>query len=160
MSAVSGAESFSGTIQPLDQVTLSTRISGWVQKVLVEAGESVKTGQVLLKLRSQDLEARLSRTESNIRSAEINYQNAQKDLNRFEALYKQQAATEKELENMRAAFTQAESGLQSARDAKKEITEALRYAELSAVFDGVVSRKMVQPGDLANPGQPLLEIEK
>ncbi len=150
---------YSGTVEPVESVRLSTKISGWVRAIHYQEGQAVLKGTVVVALRNEDLKAKLSQAEAKIAEAEAHYQNVKTNLKRIESLFAKNAATQKELDDIRAAFTAAESQLQVAREGKKEIEEMLRYTILKAPFDGVVTRKMMQVGDLANPGQPIVKLE-
>ncbi|MFQ5675388.1 MAG: efflux RND transporter periplasmic adaptor subunit [bacterium] len=150
---------YSGTIEPLERVRLSTKIMGWIEKIYFDEGESVEKGALLVKLRSEDLQAKGAQAQAAINAAEVHFKNVETNLARIESLFEKKAATQKELDDARAAFASAKSGLETAREMKKEVEYLLRYTALIAPFDGVVSRKMLEEGDLANPGQPILEVE-
>lgn len=150
---------YAGTVQPIDQVQLSTKIMGWVERIYFQEGESFSKGATLVALRSEDLQAKRAQAEAAIAEATIHFQNAKRNLERIEALHKNNAATQKELEDMRSAFASAEARKIAAEKMLVEVEEMLKYAVITAPFAGVVARKFLEPGDLANPGQPLLEIE-
>lgn len=152
-----GAE-YSASVTAARSARLSTRVMGLVQSIEAKEGEAVSQGQVLLRLRSQDIAAKKSQAAAMLRAAENAHLNAKTQLDRIEALFAKSAATRKELDDTRLAFQTAESQLEVARQAVKEANEALRYSQITAPFPGVVSRKMVKTGDFVNPGQPLLEV--
>lgn len=157
--SVGASSSYSGTVEPLERVRLSTRLSGWVDAIYAKEGQSVQQGAILLKLQNADLQAKLAQAEAGIAAADAQYENAKKNLARIEALFASKAATSKELDDMRTAFTAAESQKNAAHQQKEEVEEMLRYSQLRAPFSGVLTRRMIEPGDLANPGMPLLEVE-
>lgn len=150
---------YAGTVEPIEQVRLSTRIMGWVDDIPFEEGARVQKGAVLVKLRSKDFEAKRAQAEAAIAEAEANFKNVETNLRRVESLFEKKAATQKELDDIRAAFTSAQSRKKAAEEMKAEVEEMLRYSELRAPFDGVVARKFLEIGDLANPGMPILEVE-
>ena len=156
---VGGNSSYSGTVEPLEQVRLSTRLSGWVEAIFAEAGQPVQKGDVLVKLRSKDVQAKLAQAEAGIAAADAQYENAQRNLARIESLFKNKAATQKELDDMRTAFATAEAQRTSAYKMKEEVQEMLRYTRLQTPFSGVVTRKLIDVGDLVNPGQLVMEVE-
>ncbi|RMF54841.1 MAG: efflux RND transporter periplasmic adaptor subunit [Calditrichaeota bacterium] len=152
-------KSYPGTVHPFQQVNLSTRLSGWVETINFSEGQSVTKGSVLLVLRNRDLQAKVTQAESNRKAAEVQYQNAQRDFQRIETLFNKGAATQKEMDDIRAAYVSAEAQYQSSLQMEQEAREMLQYSILKAPFDGVVSHKFVEVGDLANPGQTLMVIE-
>jgi len=151
--------SYSGTVLPIERVRLSTKIMGWLEKQPFAEGEQFSTGDLLIKLRSKDLEAKLAQTKAAVDEATIHFQNAQTNLNRIEALFNEKAASQKELEDIRAAFSSAKARKISAEKTQAQVEELLRYSSILAPFKGAVARKMLEVGDMANPGQPVLEIE-
>lgn len=159
VAGITGSRSFAGTAEPLQKVQISTPLSGYIEAINYTEGQAVTAGATLLTLRNEGLRARLSQTEAAIAEAEAHLQTARVDLQRIEALFARQAATQKELDDMRAAFTAAQARRQAAGDARKEVQEQLSYTILKAPFAGVVTRKWLEVGDLAGPGQPLIEVE-
>jgi RND family efflux transporter MFP subunit len=150
---------YAGTVQPIEQVRLATRIMGWVDDIPFKEGARVQKGAVLVKLRSKDIEAKRAQAEAAIAEAEAHFKNVETNLRRVESLFAKKAATQKELDDIRAAFTSAQSRKKAAEEMKAEVQEMLSYTELRAPFDGVVARKFLEIADLANPGMPILEVE-
>jgi RND family efflux transporter MFP subunit len=156
---VGSAQSFPATVEPFTKVQISTRISGWVDATPVEEGDTVTKGQLLIKLRDNDIKAKLAQVEAAISAATAHFNNTQTNLRRIERLFAQNAATQKELDDMKTAFSAAEAQLVAAKQQKAEVLEMQRYSEIRSPISGVVTRKFVDPGDLANPGAPLLVVE-
>lgn len=139
-----GTTSFPATVQAVDRAELATRTSGTVMRVPVDVGSRVARGDVVLELDDADVNAR-------IRRAEAELERARGVLARIEPLNEDGAATDQELDDARAAFGMAEAGLAEARAQRA-------YSVLRAPFAGVVTTRAVDPGDLAQPGQPVLEL--
>ena len=156
---VGSAQSFPATVEPLTKVQISTRISGWVDTTPVEEGDTVSKGQLLIKLHDNDIKAKLAQAEAAINAATAHFNNTQTNLRRIERLFEQNAATQKELDDMKTAYSAAEAQLVAAKQQKAEILEMQRYSEIRSPISGVVTRKFVDPGDLANPGVPLMVVE-
>ena len=134
-----------GTVQPKLQAVIEAKISGRITRLPVSLGQSVKQGDVLVELATQEIQARLDQANAAFRQAEL-------DFNRTANLRKQQAATQAELDAAQARYNVAKAAVAEA--------EALSgYAKILAPFDGVVARKLADEGDLAMPGKPLLELE-
>jgi len=150
----------SGTINASQTTAISTRLMGYISQLKVKAGDHVRKGQLLAVINSQDILAKKGQTEAAIAQAEAALASAQKDLDRFTTLYKQQSATAKELENAELQYRVAKSGLEAARQMKNEVTANLGYSNVYAPFDGVITQQMVESGSMANPGAPLLMLEQ
>jgi len=134
-----------GQVMPIFQAVLSSRIQGTIDQLLVREGTTVVKGQTLLQLDSRDVEADMARG-----SAEV--ENAKAQLDRMETLYRQDAVSKQEMENATRVYKVAEAN-------RKAVEAQLSYTVVKAPFDGVITEKMVEAGELASPGQPLLRME-
>lgn len=148
-----------GQIQALNKAELSFRVMGNLTSLPVIEGDYVKKGQVLASVKSSDIEAMKSRVQANIREAEAMLSNAEKDLQRFESLFKSGSATQKELDDVRTGHAMAKSRVEAAHQAAKEVDASLDYAKILAPFDGLITKKFMQEGQMAAPGMPVVGIE-
>jgi RND family efflux transporter MFP subunit len=134
-----------GTIQPKLRATIETKVSGRITHLPVTLGQTIKQGELLLELATQEVQARLDQANATFKQAEL-------DFKRISNLRKQGAVTQSEFEAAQTRFTVAQGAVAEA--------EALSgYGKIVAPFDGVVARKMADEGDLALPGKALLELE-
>lgn len=149
----------SGNLQAVKSANLSTRMMGNVKQVMVESGQHVKKGELLLSLSSADLSAKQAQVEANIVKAKTAYEDAKKDLKRFENLKAKGSASQKELENMQNRFAMMEAGLNAAKSMKNEVQAQFEFLNIRAPFNGSVANVFVKEGDIAAPGYPLLSVE-
>jgi len=134
-----------GTVQPKLQAVIEAKITGRIKRLPVTLGQSVKQGDMLAELATQEVQARLDQASAAFRQAELEF-------NRTSNLRKQSAATQAEYDTVQARYNVAKGALAEA--------EALSgYTQIVAPFDGVIARKLADEGDLAMPGKPLLELE-
>jgi RND family efflux transporter MFP subunit len=150
---------YAGTVEPIERVRLATKIMGRVEAIDFDEGDEVRAEQTLVRLRPREIEAKRAQAEAAVEEAEAHLRNATAQRDRIESLFDRAAATPKELDDVRTAFAGAQARRRAAGEALKEVEELLRYTSLSAPFDGVVTRRWMEPGDLAAPGQPILEVE-
>ncbi len=150
---------YTGTVSSVNQSTLSTRIMGQISKVLVHEGDLVKKGQLLISIRSNDIQAKQKQVEANIIQAKAAYKHAEDDYKRIQVLHESKSATQKELDDITVHYAMTKAQLAAAEKAKEEVAEMLSYADIRAPYDGVVTQKFVDAGDMANPGMPLLAVE-
>lgn len=125
-------------------VDVATRMSGTVRRVHVELGSRVRAGDLLISLDADDVDAR-------VRAARAAFSLAEKNHGRIERLAAEGAASTLELDRSLA-------GLEAARSALAEAEAQEGYAVVRAPFDGVITARRVDAGDLANPGLPLLSM--
>lgn len=124
--------------------SLATRTSGTVQAVNVRVGSAVRRGEPLVRLEASGVEAAVTRAEAQVRVARRTHQ-------RIANLERDGAATQQELD-------QAEAALRTAEAALSEAGAAREYVILRAPFDGTVTARLADPGDLAVPGRPVLVV--
>lgn len=134
-----------GQVTPIFQATLSSRIQGTIDKLLVREGTKVSKGQLLIQLDSRDLQADLARAHAEV-------ENAKAHLDRMNQLYATDAVSKQEMENAIRGYRVAEAN-------RKAVEAQLSYTAVRAPFDGVITEKKVEAGELASPGQPLLKME-
>ena len=149
----------SGKVQAVNSADLSTRIMGYVDRVYVNVGDKVKQGQLLIAINNADLQAKLAQVNASIAEATVAFDNAKKDYQRFQNLFVESSATQKELDDMKAHFQMAQARLTAAKQMRNEVQAQFTYAKITAPFNGVVTHKSVKQGDMANPGMPLISVE-
>jgi RND family efflux transporter MFP subunit len=134
-----------GTVHPRLQSVIEAKVSGQIEKMLVVPGQQVKTGELLVQLNVREIQAKLD-------EALALQEQAQSDLKRYSMLFEKRVVTQQEFDAIQTR----------ARVAKAAVIEAqtnLAYATITAPFDGVITRKLADVGDLASPGKPLVEME-
>ena len=149
----------SGKVQAVNSAQLSTRMMGFVANVPVNVGDKVSQGQLLVAINNADLQAKQAQVNASITEANAAFTNAQKDYERFKNLFVENSASQKELDDMTAQFNMAKARLEGAQQMKNEINAQFAYSNITAPFSGVITRKNVKKGDMANPGQPLVSLE-
>lgn len=149
----------SGKIQSVNSADLSTRMMGYVTQVPVNVGDTVKKGQLLVAINNVDLQAKKAQVEAGITEAKAAFNNAEKDYSRFQNLFSENSASQKELDDMTARFEMAKARLEAAKQMRNEINAQFAYSNITAPFSGVVTSKMIETGDMANPGMPLITVE-
>jgi RND family efflux transporter MFP subunit len=138
-------EEVAGTVRAKLRATLEAKVSGRIDKMPVLLGQAVKPGQLVAHLDAAEIKARLEQAQAGLQQAE-------RDWKRTSALFDQQAAT-------RSDYDAADSRHGVAKAAVAEAQAMMGYVEVLAPFDGVVTKKWADVGDLASPGKPLLDIE-
>lgn len=152
--------SVSGNVESIHTAYISTKLMGTISGMNVKVGDRVKKGQVLATISADDIMAKRSQVDAMISEAQANYNNAQKDMDRFQALFNQNSATPKELDNITFQYSSAKARLQSAQQMRNEINATIRYSTLTSPFDGIITRKNSEAGSMASPGIPLFVVEQ
>ncbi|WP_421803800.1 efflux RND transporter periplasmic adaptor subunit [Flagellimonas sp.] len=149
----------SGQIKAVNSATLSTRMMGHVESIPVKIGQKVNKGDVLISINNVDLRAKKAQVEASIMEAQVAFNNAKKDYERFQNLFKENSASQKELDDMTARYEMAKARLEAANQMKNEVNSQFAYANIRAPFSGVVTNTYIDEGDMANPGVPLVSVE-
>jgi len=176
-----------GTVRPRQETRVESRVQGRIVEVLVKPGDFVKEGDRLVLLDSREFQARLDRAQQAVfsararrdqarqavKSVEAVFERARTSYERVKTYFKSEAATKQQMEAAEAAFQQARAGLSQARESLKESESGIKQAEKSALearivedyteirsdAEGQVVERLVEPGDMAFPGKPLLVLQ-
>ncbi len=132
------------TVQAARQAVISSRVSGNIIALEVTSGSHVTKGQTLLQISAEEISAQLQQARAQLDQASRN-------LSRERKLLAQNAATPE-------AVKLLEDSLKIAEASYREARTMLDYTTVTAPFDGLITQKLVDIGDLATPGKPLLHI--
>jgi RND family efflux transporter MFP subunit len=143
--ARAATEDVVGTVRAKLRAVLEAKVSGRVDQMLVVPGQQVKAGELLAHIDAREVQARLDQ-------AVAVKQQADADLKRFASLLEQKILAPSEYDNATAKARVAAAGV-------VEAETLLSHTKISAPFEGVITRKPADVGDLAAPGKPLLEME-
>lgn len=177
-----------GSVRARTTATIAARVMGYVREVRVNAGDRVNAGQLLVQIEAKELDAHHRQAEaalseargalpemaSAIRSAEAQVELARVTFGRMKELLDKRSASQQEYDEAAARLRVAESGRDALIARRQQVSEKIRqaeqavqaagvmlgYANLTAPFAGRVVARKVEPGTLAAPGQPLLELEQ
>ncbi|ACB74739.1 efflux RND transporter periplasmic adaptor subunit [Opitutus terrae] len=134
-----------GTVRPVQRATLAAKVMGAIEELPVSLGQKVQAGDVLAQIGAGEISARLLQAKSQLNVA-------RRDLDRERDLLGKGASTADMVKGLEDRLAMTEAMV-------REAEVMLGYATLRAPFDGVIARKLVNVGDLAAPGVPLLEVE-
>ncbi len=148
-----------GTIRPRSEATVQSQAPGRVLAVNFQTGQTVTAGQVLVVLEDKQTRARLEQARQAAAAAGANLERARAEYGRVQGFIQDQAATPQDLERVRAGFLAAQAGQGQAMKAVEEAQVALGWARVVAPEDGLVVKRLIEPGDLAMPGRPLLVMQ-
>jgi RND family efflux transporter MFP subunit len=177
-----------GTVTAKIKSTLSGKIMGTVRAVNIREGDRVKQGDILVVLDTRQVEAGLQQAEagaaearraeaaalSALESARAGEKLAETTFKRYRMLLREKSVSrqaydeaETKYQQAKSLVRQAEAMLAAARSRVKQAEAGTSFADVSrkdasipAPYDGIVTARMVDEGDLASPGTPFLILEK
>lgn len=153
-------------IQPYLTVSLHAKVPGYIDRILVDRGSSVKEGELLINLTAPEMDAQIAEAESKVQAAEADRLQAEAQLSAVQSTYErtQEAAktpgaiagndliqAQKQVEAAQALVNsrlRASRAAQAAVDSQKAMQT---YLKITAPFEGVVTDRLVHPGALVGP---------
>lgn len=147
-----------GTLQAQQQVNVSAQTAGRVLALAVKAGDRVKAGQLLARIDDRELQAGVAGGDAGVAQAQAALLQAEQNAQRTRDLRAQGFISSAALDTASAQLQAAQAGLRLAQAGRSQAALARGHATVSAPFDGVVLATLVEAGDLATPGRPLLTL--
>lgn len=174
-------------VEPGLKAQVSSRVSAEIEKVHVDEGDKVKFREALVELDSEEIrhklesikymiqeaQADLAGNRATVKALENSYKYWRTEKKRYQSLVKKGAVSKSDTERIADKTAEIRGRLTAAREKNKafqeriaslgqqkdEIQASLDYYSIQSPYEGIVSDRMVDPGDLASPSQVLLEIE-
>ena len=148
-----------GIVQPARRAAVSSRVMGPVVALHVNAGSEVSKGQLLLEIEPEAAQGQLAQSEGALAQARAALALAERNFERFQALHTDNAAAEQELDMARMQYEQAKGAVEQAQGAVLTAASVAEESAVRAPFAARIVATMVEVGDLAAPGRPLVELE-
>ncbi|MGC1872641.1 MAG: efflux RND transporter periplasmic adaptor subunit [Acidobacteriaceae bacterium] len=164
----------SGTVHAKETAMISAQMPGTIRQVLVQAGDRVRAGQLLIALDDSAMRSELNRAKAAQMAVEKQQMAAQAGatlasatLERYQELKSEKSVSPQEFDEVQqrseAALLQLQALQAQTSEARAAVAGArtqLGYMQLRAPFSGIVTARTADPGTLATPGTPLLQIDR
>jgi len=154
------SRAFTGTVAARVQSDLGFRVPGKVSQRLVDAGQKVRRGQVLMRIDPVDLQLSAQAQQQAVMAAQAQARQAIADEARYRALLGTGAISTSSYDQSKAVADTARAQLSAARAQAQVASNANRYAELLADADGVVMETLAEPGQVVSAGQPVVRLAR
>ncbi|MCE0463276.1 MULTISPECIES: efflux RND transporter periplasmic adaptor subunit [Pseudomonas] len=154
------SRSFTGVVAARVQSDLGFRVSGKVLERLVDAGQSVKKGQPLMRLDPVDLGLQARAQQEAVTAAKARAKQTADDEARYRELVAAGAISASGYDQIKAAADTAKAQLSAAEAQADVARNASGYAVLVADADGVVMETLAEPGQVVSPGQPVVRLAR
>jgi RND family efflux transporter MFP subunit len=165
---------FTGSIHARETAVISAQVMGRIQQVLVREGDSVRAGQTLVILDDAALRAQVEQAEAGVKAAQnaqaaaqTNAALATSTLGRYKQLESEKSVSPQEMDEVSRRAEGAAASVEAMRaqtDAARAQESGARtmmnFTRLAAPFAGVVTSRMADPGTMAAPGVPLLQLDQ
>lgn len=149
---------FDGVVEPVQQSTIAAQASGRIARLAVKAGDPVRAGQLLATIDDSETRTAMRRSQAQTAQAEAQLRNAQAQFQRTRELQSKGFVSSAALDTAEAAFKAAQAGRDEAAAGQRQSAIAQSFTQVTAPYAGWVLETLVQSGDLAVPGKPLLTL--
>ena len=151
-------QGWDGVVEAVRRADLAAQTTGRVSAIAVDVNDRVRAGEVLLRITAVEQDAAANAARAQLRAAEASAAEAEQNYRRFAALAEAQYVSKAQIDQARAARDSAVAARNAAAAMLAQAAQQSQYTVVRAPFDGVVSRRDVEPGETVAPGQPLMGV--
>lgn len=145
-----------GVVEAVNQSTVSAQTSGRVAAILFDIDDYVEAGKVILRFHDTEQRAAVAGAEAQLSEAEARHVQAQEDFARINPLFQSGTVARARFDQSKADLNAAKARIEAASAALDRAREQLDYTTVRAPYSGVVTKRHVELGELANVGQALM----
>lgn len=147
---------FDGIVEAVHQSTVSAQTSSRIAEILFDVDDYVPKGAVILRFHDTEQQARLAQARAALTEAEARYREAAAEYERVKGVYERRLVAKSVMDKASAELKSAQARLEGARARVAEATEQVEHTVVRAPYSGIVTKRHVEVGEMANPGQPLM----
>jgi len=151
--------SWPGTVHSRTVANIAPKMTARIIEIKVNAGDKVKKGDLIAKLDERDIHAQEHAAQAGLAGAMAQAERAKADEQRIKSLYSKEAATRQNYDVVVAAAKQAQAAASQAASTANEVKTHLDDTSLRAPFDGIVVKRLQEPGDMGLPGVPVISMQ-
>jgi RND family efflux transporter MFP subunit len=141
-----------GNMQPFITSPIYSRTNGYLQKWYVDIGAHVKQGQLLAVIETPEVDQQLEQSLSNLNTSKANLALAEITKNRYEGLLKSNAVSQQDVDNAVGNYNANTAIVEASQANVKQLQALQSFEKIYAPFDGVVTARNTDIGDLINSG--------
>jgi RND family efflux transporter MFP subunit len=141
-----------GNVQPFITSPIYSRTNGYLAKWYVDIGARVKQGELLAVIETPEVDQQVEQSLSNLNTAKANLALAEITKNRYEGLLKSHAVAQQDVDNAVGTYNANQATVDAAQANVKQLQALQSFEKIYAPFDGVVTARNTDIGDLINSG--------
>lgn len=141
-----------GKVQPREKVEIKSKVAGQVEKVLVDEGDSVKRGQLLLRLDPTDYRREVARAEADVAQAKNAKEFAELNLGRKRRGLAERGVSQMDVDAAESDVRAKAASLRTAEVLRQAAQDRLRYTQIYSPIGGTVIQRAIEPGEVVTPG--------
>ena len=150
------AYSTDGLVEATRQSTVSAQISGRVKEINFDVGDRVNKGQVILRIDERETVQALAGSQAQVLQTQASMQNAKTNYERAKQLFAQKFISQAALDKAQADYKVALAQAAASEAGAGQASIAHGYSAVIAPYSGVVSARLVEIGEMVQPGKPLM----
>lgn len=148
----------SGSLTPVVQATVKSKVAGELLSVTVREGQTVSKGTVLARIETRNQQAQVDSQRATAEKARADLAMTKLELDNNQRLLDKKFIAPTVVDTSKSAYAAAAAGLKAAEAMARLAEIGLEDAVVRAPIDGVVAQRMVQPGEKVSPDEPLLSL--
>ena len=145
-----------GVVEATRQSTVSAQISGRVREIYFDVGDSVKKGQVILRIDQQEAAQALAGSQAQVMQAQAAMHNAKSNYERARQMFAQKYISQAAMDRAEADYKVALAQAAASQAGESRAAVAQGYTAVVAPYGGMVAARLVQIGEMVTVGQPLM----
>lgn len=145
-----------GVVEAIHQATVSSQTSGRVEEILFDVDDFVEQGTLIIRLRDSEQKARLAKAQADLKEARARLDEAQEAFDRTKQVFAKKLISKSRMDEAEAGLKAAKARREAAEAGLRQAREQLDYTQVRAPYSGIVTKRHVELGETANPGQPLM----
>ena len=154
------SERFIAKVESQANITISTKLSGYIKNIYVEESQKVLKGDKLIDIDNRDILASLKTLKATLIQQQKDYKLTKHIHQRNIKLNKKGALSQEKLDSSSLQILSKETQLISTKEKIAQLKTTLEYLAIKAPFDGVVGSILKKEGSLASPNQPIITMSQ
>ena len=150
---------YRGSVRPERTIALTPRIQGRIVHILGDAGDEIRSGQTLVRIDDAELKQSIQALQAERQRLQSRIWILEKTFQRYEELLQQGNLSQDEFDRTLSSLEQARFSLRKTEHELEQARIRLAYARLESGVNGRIQKRLLEPGDMAQPGKPILILE-
>lgn len=145
-----------GMLETTKQTTVSAQTNGLVLEIYFDVDDFVEQGELLIQLKDTEQKARLNQAEADLKEAIARLQEAQDEFKRNQEMFGKKLISQSQMDKANATLKSARARQEAASAGLIQASEQFDYTRIRAPYSGIVTKRLIEVGEMAKTGQPLI----
>jgi RND family efflux transporter MFP subunit len=146
-----------GEVEAVNKATVSAQTAGRVEKLYYDVDDFVAKGSIIVEFTNTEQKAELNQALSNAKAAKIAFQQAVTDYDRVKDIFAKKLVAKSQLDQALSNKDALQARYKATQSAVVSAKKQQEYTIIRAPYDGIVTKRFVEQGEVVNPGTPIME---